>query len=632
MKKYIIKRVIHRVDGISQTTCIDPHSGRVSSLRFRTDAFSIPILPGRMYTLKTAIRSQGANLVAAVESDLDISAWDILVENNFFLSEIKFKSSTKCLLLTRSPAQRESHLKSLVQNSIADWEYLLPNNQLILLSMAFQQAQQYYEHTKQLMAWGLSQAKAEACYETYGSDACTFPLGWLKSILSFGSQKLIQSSLAANANVEDQYHQALEFLAWLKNQDRSGQTVFNTASLPDNFQQAAKLCAAIGWVIVDREYCQLRSHAMLQVAVRRQLERISKTFFPTYAHQEISFSYSRHSDVIASYDHQDYEDEIFSAINSRISLIQSESPPDILDFISQLSGTLQILYAPPIQIALYSKPMLPLYEAYSDSMPVTFYDIPADLPDYTSIVITDCHLMTLSDFMVTLKKIPSTARLMLVDGRFEMLRNPDHFLDTFNGHFPVVRLQARKRSVVRAPLLNASPIKKALPFNISIMKHLHSLAEAIVFVSESPSIIKSINDSLRGIRRPIILEMNDESFRKRDLIRISSATAEKLDAMVCRIHSVCLKGLLVDADGLYSLLSPQLIRQTNISLGFAMYPQEAIQAGVKSVVLVTDKSSGQAWINYLNNYRIDVTQVYFHDHAVERHTRTSYQQLTPLVE
>lgn len=632
MKKYIIKRVIHRVDGISQATCIDPHSSKVTSLRFRTDAFCIPILPGRMYTLKTAKRSQGVNLVAAVESELDTSAWEVLVENNFFLSELQLKSSTKRLLLATSPAERELHLKSLAQNSMVGWECLLANNQCILLGIAFKQAEQYYEHTKQLMAWGLSQEKAESCYKTYGADACTFPLGLLQSILSFGSQELIQSTIASNANIDDRYQDALKLLVWLKSQGQNGYTIFRTVDLPNNFQQAVKLCAAIGWIISDREYCQLRSHAMLQVAVRRQLERISKTFYPTYTDQEIKFSYSRYSEVISSFDHQHYENEIFTAINSRISLIQAESLPDALEFINQISGTLQILYASPIQIAVYSKSMLPLYETYIESTPVIFYDIPTDLPDYTSIVITDCHLMTLSDFLVTLEKIPSTARVMLIDGRFEMLRNPDHFLDTFNGHFPLVKLQGRRRSVARAPLLNSPPTNKTLPFNISMMNDLHSLTEAIVFVSESLSIIKSINDSLRGNRRPITLEKNEESFRKRDLIRIISATAEKFDAMVCRIHSVCLKGLLVESDGLYSILSPQLIRQANIYLGFAMYPHEAIQAGVKSVVLVTGKSSGQAWINYLNNYRIEVKQVYFHDHAVERHTQISYQQLIPLVE
>ncbi|KIZ50091.1 hypothetical protein UM91_13325 [Pseudomonas oryzihabitans] len=633
MKKYIIKRVTHRVDGISQTTCIDPDSGRVSSLCFRTDAFSIPILPGRMYTLKTAKRSQGINLVAAVESELDISAWDVLVENNFFLSELQFKSATKRSLLARSPAQRALHLKSLAQNTMVDWEYLLANNQRILLGVAFEQAQQYYEHTKQLMAWGLSQAEAEACYKTYGSEACTFPLGWLKSILSFGSQKLIQSARALNANVDNQYHNALDFLTWLKCQSQNGQTIFCTADLPNNFRQAAKLCTTIGWVISDRGYCQLRSHAMLQVGVRRQLERISKTFFPTYTDQEARFSYSRYSEVIASYDQQHYEDEILTTINSRISLIRAESLPDVVDFTSQLSGTLQILYASPIQITVYSKSMLSLYETCSESMPVTFYDIPADLPDYTSVVLADCHLMTLSDFFLTLQKIPSTARLMLIDARFGMLKNSDHFLDTFNNHFPIIKLQAGKRSVSRAPSLNASPIDKTSPFNISMTNYWRSLNKAIVFVSDSPSIIKSINDSLRGVRRPIILENNDESFRKNDLIRISSATAEKLDSMVCRILSVCVKGLLVESDGLYSILSPQIIREANISLGFAMYPQEAIQAGVKSVVLVTGKSSGQAWNDYLDKYRIDVKQVYIYDHAdVEPPTRILYQQLIPLVE
>ncbi|HJE70734.1 hypothetical protein [Pseudomonas oryzihabitans] len=633
MKKYIIKRVTHRVDGISQATCIDPHSGHVSSLRFRTDALCIPILPGRMYTLKTAKRSQGVNLVAAVESELDISAWDVLVENNFFLSEPQFKSATKRSLLARCPAQRALHLKSLAQNTMVDWEYLLTNNQRVLLGVAFEQAQQYYEHTKQLMAWGLSQAEAEACYKTYGADACTFPLGWLKSILSFGSQKLIQSAIALNANVDDQYHNALEFLTWLKNQGQNEQTIFSTADLPNNFQQAVKLCAAIGWVISDQGYCQLRSHAMLQVGVRRQLERISKTFFPTYTTQEIRFSYSRYSEVIAAYDQQHYEDEILTTINSRISLIQAESLPDVLDFISQISGTLQILYASPIQITAYAKSMLSLYETCSESMPVIFYDIPADLPDYTSIVLADCHLMTLSDFLLTLQKIPSTARVMLIDARFGMQRNSEHFLDTFNNHLPIVKLQTGKRSVPRAPSLNALPIEKTLPFSISIANYWRSLNEAIVFVSESPSIIKSINDSLRGIRHPIILKKNDESFRKNDLIRISSATAEKWDSMVCRILSVCVQGLLVESEGLYSILSPQVIRGANISLGFAMYPQEAIQAGVKSVVLVTEKSSGQAWNDYLNKYRIDVKQVYFHDHAgVEHPTRLFYQQLIPLVE
>ena len=86
MKKYLIKRVIHRLEGISQITCVDSGNDRIASLRFRTDAFDFPLLAGRMYMLRTAARSHGVNLVAALECGLDISAWATLIEQNFFLT------------------------------------------------------------------------------------------------------------------------------------------------------------------------------------------------------------------------------------------------------------------------------------------------------------------------------------------------------------------------------------------------------------------------------------------------------------------------------------------------------------------------------------------------------------------
>lgn len=633
MKKYLIKRVIHRLDGISQITCVDSGNDRIASLRFRTDAFDFPLLAGRMYMLRTAARSHGVNLVAALECGLDISAWATLIEQNFFLTDIELKPTAKRLLTSMDAAQRERLLSSLVQNDLKPWQGVLPEPQCTLLGVAFQEAQQRYQHVKRLMAWGLPQTRAEACYDTFGSDACALPLARLKALLSFGSSQLIQSALSSQTSLEASQRVALELLTWLRDQGSKGRTIFHKRELPKSSGKALELCTDQGWTIVDGEYCQLKSHAMLQVAVRRQLERLSSSFFPTYTPQEVQYGYSRYSQVIASYDHQNYQDEIIVAINSRLSVIIARALPSVCEFTSQLSGTLQILYAPAPQLVVYSSSMLPIYNACTENIAVPFHGLPPDLAEYGTVIITDCHLLTLSDFLVALKGVPASTRVVLFDARPAMAEQTAHFLDALKAYYPIIALHAANHAASAIPAPNLEPSGEDLVFNVHWAEQWHQASRGEVFVSDSPSLIATINQRLSRVRAPVVLQTQETSFRKHDRIRVRPAHANKWDPFICRIHSVSGKGLFVEAEGRYSNLSPELVDEAKVSLGFAMSPEAAVQAGARSVVLIAAKASRHAWIDYLKAYRIEVKQVYVHDHPMTAKTMPiSNQRLTPLVE
>lgn len=633
MKKYLIKRVIHRLDGISQITCVDSGNGRIASLRFRTDAFDLPLLAGRMYMLRTAARSHGVNLVAALECGLDISAWATLTEHNFFLADIQLKPTAKRLLTSLDAVQRERLLASLVQNDLKSWQGVLPEPQCTLLGVAFQEAQQRYQHVKRLMAWGLPQTRAEACYDTFGSDACALPLARLKALLSFGSSQLIQSALSSQTSLEASQRGALELLTWFRDQGLRGRTIVHKTELPKSPAKALELCTDRDWTIVDGEYCQLKSHAMLQVAVRRQLERLSSSFFPTYTPQEVQYGYSRYSQVIASYDHHNYQDEIIVAINSRLSVITARALPSVCEFTSQLYGTLQILYAPAPQLVVYSTSMLPIYDACTENVAVPFHELPPDLAEYATVIITDCHLLTLSDFLVALKGIPASARVVLFDARPAMPEHPAHFLDDLKTYYPVITLHAANHAVSAIPAPEPKPSGDEQMFNVYCAEQWHQSSTGEIFVSDSPSLIATINQRLSRVRATVVLQTQETSFRKHDRIRVRPAHANKWDPFICRIHSVSVKGLFVQAEGRYSTLSPELVDEAKVSVGFAMSPEAAVQAGARSVVLIATKASRYAWVEYLKAYRIEVKQVYLHDQLMAAKTVTiSHQRLTPLVE
>lgn len=633
MKKYLVKRVIHRLDGISQITCVQSGNGRIASLRFRTDAFDFPLLAGRMYMLRTAARSRGVNLVAALECGLDILAWDTLIEHSFFLDDVRLKPTAKRLLSAQDSVQRERLLASLVLNDLKPWQGVLPEPQCTLLGVAFQEAQHRYQHVKRLMAWGLPQTRAADCYDTFGSDACALPLARLKALLSFGSSQLMHSALSSQTSLEPSQRGALELLTWFRDQGSKGRTIFHKTELPKSSGKALELCTERGWTIVDGEYCQLKSHAMLQVAVRRQLERLSSSFFPTYTPQEVQYGYSRYSQVIASYDHQNYQDEIIVAINSRLSVISAWALPSICEFTSQLSGTLQILSAPAPQLVVYSSSMLPIYDACTENVAVPFHELPPDLAEYGTVIITDCHLLTLSDFLVALKGIPASTRVVLFDTRPAMAEQPAHFLDALKTYYPVITLHVVNHAVSAIPAPNFELCGDEQVFNVHWAKQWHQSSKIEIFVSDSPSLITTINQRLSRVRAPVVLQTQETGFRKHDRIRVRPAHANKWDPFICRIHSVSVKGLFVETEGRYSTLSPELVEDAKVSIGFAMSPEAAVQAGARSVVLIAGSASRHAWIEYLKAYRIEVKQVYVHDQPMTASPMPiSHQRLIPLVE
>ncbi|MEQ4314405.1 hypothetical protein ABNM01_20990 [Pseudomonas syringae] len=634
MKKYLVKRVIHRLDGVSLATCVDPGSGRVSSLRYRTDGFDLPLIGGRMYLLRTAARSRGVNLVAAVECGIDLSAWRYLVENHFFVDDLQLKISAKRKLQSLNFAERGQLLNALTQNDMRPWRSVLHEPQSTLLGCAFQEGQQRYQSIKRLMSWGLSQKQAEHFYETHGADFCMEPLGRLKALLTESSSHQIRSAVPLTDTTLPCDHRALlDFMSWLREQGQRGRTLVQIRELPNGSGKALNLSAEWGWVLVDGEHCQLASHAMLQVAIRRHLERLASPFFPTYTPQEIQFSYSRYSQVIALHDHTELQEEVTAVINSRFSVVAAQDIPSICEFANQLSGTLQILYAPAPVVAVYSSAMLSAYAHCTECKTVPFFQLPADLADYTTIIMTDSHCLSLSDFLVALKAIPATSRVILIDQRPMLPVHPPHFLDDLKNYYQPISIPPQHTSKSQRWLSHQGLDHKDLRFDVYQAEQWCLMSPSEVFISDCPFVVAAINQHLRRVRSPVILETKEANFRKQDRIWLQPAYDTKWDPFICTIHSVSVKGLFVSMGDHYRILTAEFIEGATVSLAFATSPEVSVKAGARSAVLVVRASVKQAWMDYLAAYQVEVKQVYVHDQPQAiKATKMTYQRLAPLVE
>lgn len=565
-----MKRVIHRLDGLSLATCVDLGSGRVSSLRYRTDGFDLPLIAGRMYLLRTAIRSRGVNLVDAVECGIDLSAWKDLVENHFFVDDLQLKISAKRKLQSLNFAQRGQLLSALTQNDMRPWRSVLHEPQSTLLGCAFQEGQQRYQSIKRLMSWGLSQKQAEHFYERHGADACMEPLGRLKALLTESSSHQIRLAASlTDATLSCDHRALLDLMSWLREQGRRGCTLVQIRELPKGSGKALNLSAEWGWVLVNGEHCQLASHAMLQVAIRRQLERLASTFFPTYTPQEIQFSYSRYSQVIASHDHPELQEEVTAVINSRFSVVAAQDIPSICEFANQLSGTLQILYAPAPVVAVYSSAMLSVYVHCTECEAVPFFQLPADLGDYTTIIMTDSHCLSLSDFLVALKAIPATSRVILIDQRPMLPEQPPHFLDDLKNYYQAIPIQSQHTSKAQSRLLHQILDNRDLRFDVYQAERWCLTSASEIFISDCPSVVAAINQHLRRVRSPVILETREANFRKHDRIWLQPAYGIKWDPFICTIRSVSAKGLFVSMGDHYRILTAEFIEGAIVSLAFA---------------------------------------------------------------
>lgn len=564
---------------------------------------------------------------------MDISGWDELIKNSFFLESVYIQPKAKKLLLSQNLDQRKVLLNALTSGNMAPWWNVLQEPERTLLGLSFQEAQSRYQQIKQMMAWGLAQNHAERFYETYGSQACESPLARVEALLAFGSQSDLRSALSSTEPGLSSDHRAvLETMSWLLAQARSGRTLFHEAEVPERLTEGLRLGARAGLIVTNDSHFQLKPHAMLQVSVRRQFERFSQTFFPIYSTDEILFSYSRYSQVVASFDHIHLQDEIAETINSRISIIRPRDLDCLHEFMAQLSATLQILHASAPLLVVYSSAMNQIHELYAEDEPLPFYQLPRDVPAYSTLMVTDCDLFSLSDFLVTLQKIPATSRLVLIDSRSARPKATPHFLDVLAHYFNVVDVTCDASP--QGLLSSQNKIPSEMLFDIQDAEQRHKIYPEEVFVSDHPAIVDAINQRLSRTRSPVVLETLDKSFRKHDRVWLRPAYSSKWDPFICTIHSVSAKGLFVEMNGQFATLSTQVIQDAVVTHGFAMTPTAAVKAGASSVAIITSHTHRAEWTAYLTSYGLTVRHSFVHDLTPNKPPEKglAYQRLAPLVE
>lgn len=160
------------------------------------------------------------------------------------------------------------------------WCNVLLEPERTLLGLSFQESLSRYQRIKRVMAWGLAQIHAERFYETYGSQAYESSSAQVKALLAFASQNERRAALSSTgAKLSPDQRTVLEAMGWFLEQIRGERTLFRETDVPVKLKEGLRLSANAGWVITDGDHYQLKSNANLQVAVRRQLERLSRNFF-----------------------------------------------------------------------------------------------------------------------------------------------------------------------------------------------------------------------------------------------------------------------------------------------------------------------------------------------------------------
>jgi len=147
-------------------------------------------------------------------------------------------------------------------------------------------------------------------------------------------------------------------------------------------------------------------------------------------------------------------------------VVSAHNLASVCEFTSQLSGTLQILYASAPQVVVYSSAMMPIYSGCTKSVAVPFHGLPPDLAEYATVIFTDCHLLTLSDFLVALRNVPATTRFVLIDTRPAMAEQPAHFLDALKIYYPVITLDVLNHAVPAIPAPNVERCDEEQVFNV----------------------------------------------------------------------------------------------------------------------------------------------------------------------
>lgn len=612
MAIYLVTKVIHRLDGIVVVKAVSTFNQRRVTFRIQ-DQLRTAVLIGRTYSV---LRDHGQFSFTSHPSSA--VHWSLLVKNSFYLSELKLPLREQKRLLTLSTQDISSALLALEQQDHESLSAYISEPYLSIIFFYYRQQTCLSEATESLIDAGFSHLEAmNLCLTHSTEDAHTLFDRPVKvfPFLSVRHSQQVDSNAGELANST-----AYRLITWMVKQAKQGATLLPASDILPELRTALPYCSNNRLLVVKDEHYQLIGHHLIQSSIRSQLQTLNQHFFPTYSDREIEYAYVRYSRLFGALNDFDYCQQVRDAINSRFSIFTHSSNASAATFCDEFSSILQILGGSEPSVVHQG-----LTGRYGSESQVIHWESISDAPgEFRTFVVWDFQWYSAVDISLLLRHFTSRDRVVLL---YNQVTAAD---DNLNSQI-VSQLQSYFPSHYVKPSHEALLASHSNDLSLDQVIEKLQADPNLVAICDSHRLCQFINDLVRKRGKSTALETQWDTYSTGDRLLFKQASPKTV--IYARLISTNDRGLAVETQGRYWKIETDMVRESVCSLGAAMTIEDALHAGLRRAVVVTDIAR-TGLTQVIKEYGIDLIGSFTYDMKKTNLplVRVSLQRITPSVE
>ena len=613
MATYLVIKVIHRLDGIVVVRAVSTSNQRRITFRVQ-DQLRTAVLPGITYSV---LRVHGQ--LAFTFHTSSAAHWSLLVKNSFYLSEVQLPRREQKRLLTLSVQDISSALLALEQQDHETLSTYISEPYASTIFFYFHQQICLSQATESLIDAGFSHQEAmslclthcpEEAHALFDRPVKAFPF------LNARHSQRVDSNAGKLANST-----AYRLITWMVNQAKQGATLLLASDILPELRTALPYCLDNRLLVAKDEHYQLMGHHLIQSSIRSQLQTLNQHFFPTYSDREIEYAYVRYSGLFGALNEFDYCQQVRDAINSRFSIFTHSSNTSAATFCDEFSSILQILGGSEPSVVHQG-----LAGRYGSESQLTHWESISDAPaEYRTFVVWDFQWYSAVDISLILRNFTSRDRVVLL---YNQATAADDSLNSqiasqLQNYFPSHSIKP-SHGAIFASHSNESTLDR-------VIEKLQADPN-LVAICDSYRLCQVINDLVRERGKSTALETQWDTYSTGDRMLFKQASPKTVT--YARLISTDDRGLAVETQGRYWRIDTETIRESVCSLGTAMTIGDALHAGVRRALVVTDLAKISGLAEVVIEYGIDLIGAFTYDmtKASLPQAAVSLQRITPSVE
>jgi hypothetical protein len=542
--------------------------------------------------------------------------WEKLISSSFYVEGLHLPSKIKLNLLTLNVKFISAMLEQLYHGNYTLLDSVLPEPYASAYVFHNKQKDSLFSALFEMTRLGLSQPAAETLYFLYGGN--------YKATLAT-PEKLFDHPLPESLKATPKYG----LIEFINQKAACGITILDNLTIPQVFQSSIDACRKQGLIVTGLNKLQLSTHAIQQRLLRLELQRLTRGFYPRYAESEITYSYSRYFGIIGTLDKVNFQSQVTTAINSRLTYLSCDSHNRASSYIDELSAILQILgHSVPYLVTRTKRESDYFSNNIIDVAAITLKALPTSDKSYRTIIIPNFHYYTLAELHQLFTKLTERDRIVAMSDLNRATHSHSGTLvaKQLAKYFPQEDISSREQQI---HLHTNEPLK----FNSLKVKQDLMESHLRVAVCDNHELAHAINQLLLDPSQPTVLIKSNSAYKKHDRVIIHHLGTHGDSPVHCQLLSTNDNGIYAASRLGYIRISASSLHASTVSHAYAMTVEMAIDLEIPEVILVSSWAHTPTLRTLLADHGIRVIRSYVYSAAdFPDFGIPAIQRITPMVE